>query len=482
MRKSPNVTLALASLTLLSAAGLATGGATAQPTTLLGSVTSVPSHMVPAEDVSIRLGKRGRNRTWRGAIGDLVDVTYVSRGSTLTFKGRLEAYRKSGFITVSGSTPGKGQETRVIVIGDILSIESGDGGSAPVAPITTSDAPTTPDTKEDKPTDTTAVRPRPASEGNGRFPTDPGPGFEHLPKIFLLPIQGTVGEGTRHNEMKRIGEIADSYGPGQIIVLKVDSPGGLVLEADEIHATLSDLKLRHRLIAWVEEAISAAAYTSFHCNEVYFMKTGALGSATMFAGTKAAEGAQLEAWVKKFGDVAEESGHPRALAEAMITNSKLVSYDPGDGDKDPVVYDTLEGEVILSDSESNLTINASEAVDCGFAAGIASTEEELAELLRLPFWYETTDDGRRIHASWQKTLEDAKLDLRRQGMVAQGQIGMTGDLVKDLNKRLAAVNKLIGWARRLGRHTSMTMQVPPIEALEQIKKQLIEQIRQAKNN
>jgi hypothetical protein len=202
----------------------------------------------------------------------------------------------------------------------------------------------------------------------------------------------------------------------------------------------------------------------------------------MFAGGKAIEGEQLRQWIKKFGDVAEESGHPRAIAEAMITNSKMVSYDPAEGENDPKVYNTTEGKRVLSTNEENLTIGATDAVACGFADGIADNEDELAEQLRLPMWYETTNDGRRIHERHQKLLESAKVEVPRLIMKAQGQIGQTNDALKNANRQLAAVNQLISWARRLGNHTSMMMSVPPLEALEQIKKTLQEQIRQLKSN
>ena len=81
-----------------------------------------------------------------------------------------------------------------------------------------------------------------------------------------------------------------------------------MLEGDEIHDTLMDLKKRHRIVAWIKKAISAGAFTALHCDEIYFERVGAMGSAVMFAGTKAAEGQQLAAWVKDFGDVAE-AGH-----------------------------------------------------------------------------------------------------------------------------------------------------------------------------
>lgn len=480
MRTPLTLTLALAGTSLLFCGAMLSAQDNSNATTSLLSSSSLVenSNLQDDGETTIRLGKKGSGKTWRGMIGDLIEVKYSQRGSDKTFKGRLDAYREISrtlaTMTVMGTTPGTGLEKRTFVVGDVISITSVDQSAGTDAPKK--------DASKSKPK-VDAVRTATAPNNpTGSFPSDPGPEFDHLPRIFLLPIQGGVGDGTRHDEMKKIGEIADSYGPGQIIVLKVDSPGGLVAEADLIHETLSDLKLRHRIIAWIEEAISAAAYTAFHCNEIYFMKAGALGSATMFAGGKAIEGEQLRQWIKKFGDVAEESGHPRAIAEAMITNSKMVSYDPAEGEDEPKVYNTTEGKRVLSTNEENLTIGATDAVACGFADGIADNEDELAEQLRLPMWYETTNDGRRIHERHQKLLESAKVEVPRLLMKAQGQIGQTNDALKNANRQLAAVNQLISWARRLGNHTSMMMSVPPLEALEQIKKTLQEQIRQLKSN
>lgn len=474
-------TLALAGTTLLGGGILSAGNSLNAPSALLLNGTVSASPVLQDSDTTVRLGKKGGGRTWRGSIGDMIEVKYSQRGTDKIFTGRLETYREISrtlaTMTVVGSSKGEGQVKRTFVVGDVISITTVGQSSGSDSSKTPSK---TPDSGKTEVVETSKT-PAPIM-GDGGFPNHPGPEYDHLPRIFLLPIQGGVGDGTRHDEMKKIGEIADSYGPGQIIVLKVDSPGGLVAEADLIHETLVDLKLRHRLIAWIEEAISAAAYTSFHCNEIYFMKAGALGSATMFAGGKAIEGEQLRQWVKKFGDVAEESGHPRAIAEAMITNSKMVSYDPADGENDPKVYNTTEGQKILSTEEENLTIGATDAVACGFADGIADNEHELAEQLRLPMWYETTTDGRRIHERHQKLLETAKVEVPRLIMKAQGQIGQTNDALKNANRQLAAVNQLISWARRLGTHTSMMMSVPPLEALEQIKKTLQEQIRQLKSN
>ena len=469
-------------------------------TTLAASMTALPAanasistlatgtSVASLDEVKIRLSARGSGQTWRGSLGDEVAVTTSKRGKKTVFQGRLLNYREVGrnlaTVTVEGTEDGKTQ-TRTFIVSDIVKIETiSEATEVPTSPSTSDDdgGTATAVSQRTEQTEPNATKtPAPATTHAWGFPTDPGNGDPNLPKVFLLPIEGGVGDGTRHDEMKQIGEIADTYGPGQIIVLRVKSPGGLVAEADLIHETLVDLKKRHQLVAWVEEAISAAAFTSLHCNQIYFMKTGALGSATMFAGGKAIEGEQLNQWVKKFGDVAEESGHPRAIAEAMCTNREMCSYDPAEGDKGPVVYDTMEGKVPLSTNEENLTINAYDAVACGLADGVADNEAELAEQLRLPRWYETTDDGRKIHKAWQKQLEMSDVEVPRLLRQLQGQTGQTNDPIKNLNRQLTACNKLMGWARRFGMHTSMMKNIPPLEYLEQIKKQIQEQIRRLKD-
>ena len=51
---------------------------------------------------------------------------------------------------------------------------------------------------------------------------------------LLPPQEGQVGTLARHESIEQIAAEADKYEPGQIIVLHINSPGGLVLEGDEI--------------------------------------------------------------------------------------------------------------------------------------------------------------------------------------------------------------------------------------------------------
>lgn len=454
---------------------IATPGSLAEP-------APVDSSMVQQqESVTLRLGKTGRNQTWVGNVGDSIAVSWDSRRGQELISGVLKGATRSKSKKVLAITIAKaGGDYETIFVSQIIKIESSANTTDDLSPDTTS-----PNVQQNTSSEilTTSLSPEPATKHMLGYHTTPGPGLEDKwPKVFLLPFEGTVGSYARHNEIKQIGEIADQYGDGQIIVLLVDSPGGLVREGDEIHATMLELQKRHTLVAWIRKAISAAAYTSFHCPQVVFMPSGALGSITMFGGDKAAEGAELVAWVKEVGDAAESGDHSREMAEAMVTNTEICSYDPGDGNKGPVIYGTLEGDITLSTAEENLTINATDAKACGFSIGTADTVEELAQVLGLPRWYETTDDGRKIHKNWFRTLERAQKELPDLFVRAMGQRGASGDQIKSLTRQLSSLRKLMKWHKNLGENTMIMfsqdagIQFVPLQYLEVREKEMEEEL------
>jgi hypothetical protein len=368
----------------------------------------------------------GNGSSWRGKDGDVVKVVFAENGIEQSIDGQV--------VMVDGSSPHrivlvKGEiagvfATKSIFETDIISMATTGSGDA--------------DVSADKPPLRRPTRPAtisdPSSEASGA--TESG---SDKPGVFLLPWEGTVGIMARHDEIEEIAAEADKYGPGQIIVLEINSPGGLVMEGDKIHETLMEVKKRHRIIAWIKKAISAGAFTALHCDEIYFMKVGAMGSAVMFAGQTSISGPQLDAWVKDFGDVAEAGGRSRIPAECMVTRTKMASYD-----KDPETgkvtwYPDMRGEYDISDDTQVLTINAEQAMDSQFIDGIADTEEELAVLLDLPEWHEINDEGRRIHKRWTDNVEACKREVPR----------IMRDLqIKPEDQQLVLLEKLLRWYDR----------------------------------
>ncbi len=365
--------------------------------------------------------------SWRGDDGDTVVVVYVENGVEQTLTGTV--------LKVDGSAPYR----LVVVKGDIA-------GATATKAVFESDivSMTTTTSGGDAASESGRKRPtRPAAKG-GDSKSDAGSAASEgdgsdKPGVFLLPWEGQVGILARHDEIEAIAAEADKYGPGQIIVLEINSPGGLVMEGDKIHETLMEVKKRHRVIAWIKKAISAGAFTALHCDEIYFMTVGAMGSAVMFAGQTSISGPQLDAWVKDFGDVAEAGGRSRIPAECMVTRTKMASYD-----KDPETgritwYPDMRGEYDISDDTQVLTLNAENALHSDFIDGIADTTDELAVLLDLPEWHEINDEGRRIHKRWTDNVEACKREVPR----------IMRDLsIKPEDQQLVLLEKLLRWYDR----------------------------------
>jgi hypothetical protein len=269
------------------------------------------------------------------------------------------------------------------------------------------------------------------------------------PGVFLLPLKGTLGIGMRHDEIKKIAAEADKYGPGQIIVLLIDSPGGLVIEGDKVSDVINDVKKRHRVVAWIREAISGGAFTALHCDENYYMSFGALGAITMFAGQTAASGAELQAWLERCGEVAEASGRNRYVVQAMIHAPLLVSYDRDEETGDITYYNTLEGEFDLSDEVNNLTLNASNALHSGYSQGTADTEEELARLMQLPEWKEAANGiGRKISADWLATVEKAQDEVPKLVQRLNYKGSGSGDPAVMLGTQIQIIQEILRWYDR----------------------------------
>ena len=347
---------------------------------------TVVTAALAAPSIEIRL-KNGS--AWRGELNDFVQLTFVQQGIEIPFTGRLLAATKY-YIKIEGDLAGE-TATKTIFNGDIRSMRT-------IAEPEMADAERSSKTRSNK------------RDANATTATDAG----NQPRgVFVLPMSGMVGETFRAQEIKKIGDHADSFGPGQIIVLLVDSHGGLAAAMEPIHNSILDVKKRHRVIAWIKTAISAAAASSLACDEIYFMTEGTLGAMTAYAGTTALKDEELQAWLDLAGKFMENGGRYPYIAHAMIHAPALLSYDKDPETGEVIWHNDLSGQHQLSNDTSNLVFTSGMAVDSGFADGIADTGEELAELLDLSEWREIDSYGRSIAKDWEDTVKKAQEEIPR---------------------------------------------------------------------
>jgi hypothetical protein len=374
-----------------------------------------------AVDMRLKDGTR-----WRGQVSDYVELTINQNGIAVPMTGRL-VKAAEWFITLETDIAGELRH-KTVFKNDILSIRTL-GDDAAVASIDRS-------------------RPRRAEAGAKKAADAIDP---NQPGVFVLPLKKMVGLEFRHEEMEELAKEADKYGDGQIIVLLIDSGGGSVVEMEKIHETLSEIKQRHRLVAWIKQAISAACSTAMHCDEIYFMTEGTAGAMTAFnsATGQAWKGEELKEWMRRAGDWMEQGGRSRYIAEAMIHSPRLLSYDKDPDTGEVTFYNDLSGEVVLSDDGKNLVFNASLALDCGFSDGTADTEEHLAALLDLPAWHEKSDYGRKISEDWCELVEKGREECARL-RARLGYLGTgSGDPVVIIGKRIQIFEQMIRWQEKV---------------------------------
>ena len=414
----------------------------------LGGFTT--SALAEAHELSLESGA-----TWRGDDGDRVKVVFEEQGVQQEMTGVVESIQgRSGFeiVIVRGMIAGQ-ERKKGIFAPDIVSMTTVDSGAGVSVDTGT-------ESNDTAAKDTTEVG-DPSSSSAG---------------VFFMPWSGMVGIGARHDEIEAIAAEADKIGDGQTIVIQIISGGGLVLEGDRIHETLKDVKRRHRVVAWIKEAISAAAFTALHCDEIYFMKNGAMGSAVMFAGQTAISGPELDAWVDKFSEVAEIGGREPQVARCMVTRTFEVSYDKDPDTGKITWYNDLRGEYDISDKNNVLTLNADNAVDCGYADGIAETKEELARLLDMNDWVEVNDSGQRIYDRWQATVEKAQKELPMLWARWQYKGTASGDPQVRLQTQIRLLEQILAWYGRCYPVCVYEIGMPPDP--EPLKRQLSEMKKQ----
>ncbi|MBT4584974.1 MAG: hypothetical protein HOC93_07840 [Phycisphaerae bacterium] len=365
---------------------------------------------------------------WNGETGEQISLVIHKGRNKSTVEGTLS--RNAGqFIVVTTDT-----RDQVIFISDIDSISTESTTNTNVEDVDTANSE---EPAESTPKPTKKVKPKVGKLSKG---------------VFLLPLDGGVGEIIRSTEIREIAEHADTYGPGQIIILDINSPGGSVLTGVQMRDLLYDIRKRHRVIAWVDRATSGGAFLSFCCDEIYFRRSSNFGSITMWSGNfQGAAEPEMQAWITQLESVLAKSSRTPLFAAPMVVFAAQLSYDIDEETGKITYYDTTEGEFILSDGESVevLSITADQAEHCGLSDGTADTFDELAILLDLDEWNEVDEEGRKLASNWKMNLERAGIEINELFGEFNGNVEAQSNGER-IMKQIKAGKKLLSWANKLG--------------------------------
>jgi len=389
-------------------------------TMLIALVIAISS--VHAEPVQLTLDN---GKVWQGEIGQTVIVEYEDRGKRNTIEGELS----------------RATDDYIVVAGEFIFIDSIIGlrpdNEIPATDIENVDE----DESEATSTESTNTKTEEA--------TTPG----DLPRgVFLLPMEQMVGTYFRPQEIRElVAHIDKNYGPGQIIVLEIDSGGGSVRKWSEIRDVVFEARKKHRIVAWITRAISGAAATGFVCDENYYKTTGELGSITMYSGhiDNVSPDWQLEGWIDELEGVLAKTSRTPLVAGCMVRSRHAFSYDVDKETGEITYYDDTSGEFVLSDRTTNLTMGSAEALHSGLSDGTADTKEELAALLDLDEWVELDPYGVDIANEWWDTLkefEELFPELRRE---FQGDVEGNTPRAR-INNQIKAGQEMLKWVKKLG--------------------------------
>lgn len=214
--------------------------------------------------------------------------------------------------------------------------------------------------------------------------------------IFVLPMSGTVGVEFRPEEIEEIVRQADARGDGQVIVLELDSGGGLVAEGMIIKEVLFDACKRHRIVAWIDKAVSCASWTALCCDEIVFKQHGYTGGITIMIGRQTAPEATVRNWLRSLEDVLKAKNRSTYWAKPFVLEDSFLSAT-----KDPDTgsikwFNDTSGDTQLSGRGENLYFNADSALEWNLSIGTANTPDELAEVLKLSDW-QLAGNGQELH-------------------------------------------------------------------------------------
>jgi len=232
------------------------------------------------------------------------------------------------------------------------------------------------------------------------------------PTYYVIPLSGEVGSQITADYLGQC--LADAAKRKvNVVILEVDTPGGLIAEVDKLVDCLREQGKSLRIVAYVRRALSAGAVTTLACREIYVHPRAVFGAATAyrmsFFGVPMAISEKMQSvWRATARGAADVGGHNPLLAEAMIDNRMELCLKAGPEGKTQLAPG--RGSKMLTTKGKLLTMTAKESVTAGLAIGVVEGIGLLREKLGFTEWVECKGHARPL-AEYQET---ALKELRKR--------------------------------------------------------------------
>lgn len=225
-------------------------------------------------------------------------------------------------------------------------------------------------------------------------------------RVRVVEFEGEI-EAVLKAYVERHLEAAEKAGD-DLLILRIDSPGGTVLHSEQLADLVLGLPKSLRTLAWVEQrCFSGAAMVALACDEIVMGPRAAIGDCQpilLSAEGIVPVGEKIETVLRaQFRKYAEDNGWPALLAEKMVSQDMEVVQ----------VRDERDGRLLLADGAELasareddlvagvpkrhltrlavvapkgrlLTLTTPEALEHGFVRRSFATEAELLEAVTAP--------------------------------------------------------------------------------------------------
>jgi membrane-bound ClpP family serine protease len=242
------------------------------------------------------------------------------------------------------------------------------------------------------------------------------------PTYFVIPLKGEVGKQVSSQPIKD-AIAAGLQDENTILILEIDSPGGLITECEKIIDLMAEQKGR-RTMALIKNAYSAAAIIALTCDEIYMLDGASIGAATAVTIEKPSKSSGSSAprmveapekiqsvWRATCRRAAEIGDHNPLFAEAMVDPDMQLKLVEKDGKKtveqcaEAMPEDIASGKIVSARGRL-LTLTAKEAVACGLAANTASQRADLETVAPgVVGWKPLSNRGEKLMAGFAEKLE-----------------------------------------------------------------------------
>ena len=209
----------------------------------------------------------------------------------------------------------------------------------------------------------------------------------------LIRFEGPVTPLLEHYIYRKL-DVARDRG-ADLIIIEIDSPGGFLVTSENLADHFLQLDWAHTVAFVPEQALSGAAIAALGCDEIVMAPTAHLGDAGAIIEGEDSQFRYAQEKIRsvlalKVRDLAEQTGRPPALAEAMV-DMDLVVYrvrNENDGTETFLTDDEIESDedpdrwvklqpVHESREKHFLTVNGERAVELQLAEGMASSRDDI---------------------------------------------------------------------------------------------------------